>query len=55
MATEKELLLAFVSKTLNLDESAAVASLYNEDGSLKDNASTWALSEHAKHIMQAPH
>src|SRR3990167_5989979 len=29
--TEKELLTAFLSKTLNMDESA-VASLYNEDG-----------------------
>lgn len=50
MATEKELLLAFVSKTLNIDKEAAVASLYNEDGSLKDDALTWATTENAKHI-----
>lgn len=36
---EKELLSAFLSKTLNMDE-AAVASLYAEDGKLKDDALT---------------
>lgn len=37
--TEKELLAGFLSKTLNMD-AAGVASLYNEDGSLKPNALT---------------
>lgn len=35
--TEKELLSGLLSKTLNMDETA-VASLYNEDGSLKDDS-----------------
>lgn len=35
--TEKELLTGFLSKTLNMD-ATGVTSLYNEDGSLKDDA-----------------
>jgi hypothetical protein len=39
MSSEKELLSAFLSKTLNMDD-AGVASLYKEDGSVKEDALT---------------
>jgi hypothetical protein len=49
---EKELLLALVSKTLNMDEKDAAASLYNEDGTLKEvsNALNDLLAKDAERI-----
>lgn len=41
--TEKQLITGFLSKTLNMDEDG-VASLYNEDGSIKDDALTSLLT-----------
>lgn len=50
MPTEKEVLNAFVSKTLNMDESG-VASLYNEDESLKDDALETLSNKFAEKIQ----
>ncbi len=49
MPDEKELLTGFVSKTLNMDESE-VASLYNEDGTLKADAKETLLAKDADRI-----
>lgn len=49
MPTEKELLNEFASKTLNLDTDG-VASLYNEDGTVKDDALQILLDKHAEKI-----
>lgn len=46
---EKEFITGFLSKTLNMDESA-VASLYNEDGTIKDDALTNVLDLDVKRI-----
>lgn len=47
--TEKDLINGFLSKTLNID-AAGVASLYNEDGSLKDNALQTILEKDADRV-----
>lgn len=50
MPTEKEVFNAFVSKTLNMDETG-VASLYNEDGTeLREGALTELLTHDANRI-----
>jgi hypothetical protein len=50
MPTEKEVLNEFASKTLNLDTDG-VASLYNEDGTVKDDALQVLLDKHAEKIQ----
>lgn len=47
----KEVLHGFVSKTLNMDE-VGVASLYNEDGSVKDDALTTLLQADVERVQK---
>lgn len=53
MATEKELLLAFLSKSLNLDNDGVASLIYNEDGSeLKADALTTLLDKQQKFVKK---
>lgn len=47
--TEKELLTGFLSKTLNID-TTGVTSLYNDDGSLKDDALDTLLAKDVERV-----
>lgn len=50
--TEKEFINAILSKTLNMDETA-VASLYNEDGTIKDESTSTILTLDVERIKAA--
>ena len=53
MATEKELLLSHLSKTLNQDTEQLTSLLYNEEGTeLKENALDLVLAEDQKRIQK---
>lgn len=49
--TEKELIAGFLSKTLNMDETG-VASLYNEDGTLKEDSITTLLQADVDRVQK---
>jgi hypothetical protein len=49
--TEKEFLTGVLSKTLNFDENG-VASLFNEDGTIKEDALQTVTESHAKHVSE---
>lgn|SRR5574337_1253017 len=51
MPTEKELINGILSKSVNMDDTG-VASLYNEDGTLKDDSLTNVLSVFEGHIQK---